>query len=231
MTNDYPMIRVQDSDSYVDVPLPTKSADEVLVFDPLNREMKHVDPAKEDVRKIFKLVEPAKSVVLFQKAFEFDFHADNDGSPRELTENMYNTMQAFNGLGLAAPQVGIPIAMFVMRLQKVDSDVLRPSMIAVFNPQIISTSTTRKTQPEGCLSYPGLYLKIPRADMINVQYQNEFGATLTQTFGGYEARCFLHEYDHLQGTVFTKLVGPTTLMMAKKKQDKLLKQIHRGQRK
>lgn len=124
-------------------------------------------------------------------------------------EDMHTTMHNNNGIGLAAPQVGLNINAFVMNCMG--------NKRTCINPEIISTSDEMESAEEGCLSYPGLRLPINRPFSILAMWIDEHGYEHTETLFGLEARCFLHEWDHLQGICFTDRVGKVTLHLAKKK--------------
>lgn len=114
---------------------------------------------------------------------------------RALTEEMFETMIAANGVGLAAPQVGIGKRFFVIIA---DDDVRR----VFVNPQIISTSDDLVDYEEGCLSLPKIYENIKRPSQVTVQALNEHGKPFTIEADGLLARIIQHENDHLNGIVF-----------------------------
>lgn len=114
---------------------------------------------------------------------------------RALTEEMFETMIAANGVGLAAPQVGIGKRFFVIIA---DDDVRR----VFVNPQIISTSGDLVDYEEGCLSLPKIYENIKRPSQVTVQALNENGKPFTIEADGLLARIIQHENDHLNGIVF-----------------------------
>jgi peptide deformylase len=99
------------------------------------------------------------------------------------------------------------------------------------NPKIVSFSEDVDRKREGCLSYPGLFITIPRHTSINVEYYNENGELTSVTLDGVTAQCFQHELDHLDGVTFTSKVGPAALQLAKQKQQKMIKKITRAQKK
>jgi peptide deformylase len=99
-----------------------------------------------------------------------------------------------NGLGLAANQVGTPYRIFAMRAA--------PENFVCFNPKIVQQSEQTVTLEEGCLTYPGLIVKIKRPEFIRVRFQTPNGDTLTKQFIGMSARVFQHEIDHLDGIRF-----------------------------
>jgi peptide deformylase len=123
----------------------------------------------------------------------FDF--DNPPvDPVELFDNLRDTMVANHGVGLAANQVGLPYSVFVVGHPS-DPD----NVIPVFNPKIVDVSEQQIIGEEGCLTYPGLYVKIKRPAVVRVRYTTAAGVTDTIKFEGMTARIFQHEYDHLQG--------------------------------
>jgi peptide deformylase len=99
--------------------------------------------------------------------------------------------------------------------------------MACINPRIIEPGKEVAKLKEGCLSYPGLTLNIARHTSIKVVYYTESGEQKTHEFDGITAQCFQHELDHMNGTLFTEHVGSLALKMAKKKQDKMIKQYKR----
>jgi len=155
------------------------------------------------------------SDILGQKIEPFDFN-NPPIEPRYLAVSLVETMAKHRGIGLAANQVGLPYRVFVMGMQNV--------AFACFNPEILEMEG-EETIPEGCLSFPGLYLKVKRPFRIKVRY-NEMNGNLKETmFEGLTARIFQHELDHLNGVRFTSLVGPAALDIAKQKVKKNLKKL------
>lgn len=114
---------------------------------------------------------------------------------RQLAEDMFETMIDANGVGLAAPQIGKSIRMFVLIA---DDDVKR----VFINPQIIKTSEEVCDYDEGCLSIPQVYETISRPAMVTVQALNEKGKPFTLEAEGFLARIIQHEYDHLDGILY-----------------------------
>jgi len=152
--------------------------------------------------------------ILHNPAEKFDF--DNPQvDPVELFENLKETMIANRGVGLAAPQVGIPLSVFVVGHPD-DPDNIFP----VFNPKIVDSEGVINEE-EGCLSYPGLFIKIKRPAVIRARYTTHLGVTDTIKFGGFTARAFQHEFDHILGKVFTTKATSLQLDRAKKQKKKL----------
>jgi|TARA_B110000305_G_C19455775_1_gene650852 peptide deformylase len=143
----------------------------------------------------------------------------------EVSGKMCQIMMAKNGLGLAATQVGIDAQIFVMRPIN-HNEVKKP--FAVINPVILEVSDSTVLGPEGCLSYPGLVLNVKRPTKLVVQFLDIDAKECILELSDIDARCFLHEYDHLHGINFTDRVSKLKLDMAKKKQKKLIKEHTNG---
>jgi len=141
-----------------------------------------------------------------------------DADREQIKNDLIETMKNFNGIGLSANQVGIMERVFAMY-----GDFSKREAIACFNPKITYESEEQDFMEEGCLSYPGLWLKLKRPIWIEVEYENENGEQIKNKLKGLEARVFQHEYDHMDGTDFTKKVSKLRLNMAKKRQKKQLK--------
>ena len=125
-------------------------------------------------------------------------------------------MKNYQGIGLSANQIGIMELVFVMY-----SDVKKREIIACFNPQILTISKKKVLMDEGCLSYPGLWLKVSRPDGVEVSYEDENGELHKKAMFGLECRVFQHEYDHMEGTDFTQKVSNLKLNMALKRLERL----------
>jgi len=139
---------------------------------------------------------------------------DKDGEAAELSHAMLKIMFENNGIGLAAPQIGISKRILVMG---------NPTLSFVcVNPEIISADGLSTAQ-EGCLSFPGLWLNVNRQESITVQYQDVIGRSHQREFKGLQARVFQHELDHLNGISFTSHVGKLSLELASRRRKKLLK--------
>ena len=136
----------------------------------------------------------------------------------KLAEQMHTLMIQNNGIGLAAPQVNIDKSFFII------GDKTRYKLAV--NPKIIETSEEKVLMTEGCLSFPGLFLKVLRPLNCVVEYVNNKGETVNEKLEGMMSRVFQHETDHLNGITFDTLVSKLKLDMAMKKRDKRLK--HNG---
>ena len=142
----------------------------------------------------------------------------DDLDRQEIKDNLIDTMKHYNGVGLSANQCGIMERVFVMY-----SDVKKDETIACFNPRIISEGTEMVLMDEGCLTYPGMWLKLRRPDHINCSFEDENGDLQEVTMMGLECRIFQHEMDHMEGTNFTNRVSKLKLDMAKKRAAKMKK--------
>ena len=136
----------------------------------------------------------------------------------DVEEKLLDSMKNYNGIGLSANQIGIMERVFVMY-----SDVKKRETITCFNPKIVTQSDTKILMDEGCLTYPGLWLKVKRPDGIEVEYEDKNGEMQHQAMFGLECRIFLHEYDHMEGTDFTEKVSKLRLERAKKRLSKMMK--------
>lgn len=169
---------------------------------------------------MFKLVKPTDPI-LKRKTEKFDF--DNPShNPVELAENMLAFMKDGAGIGLAAPQIGLPLRIFVMSAGGEE--------IVCINPVIVAPSEKVEIAQEGCLSFPDLKLKIKRPVEVIVKYQVQDGTEIEHTFYDLAARCFQHELDHLDGTLFTKKVPTLSLQLANNQRLKRAKQRKRGKK-
>lgn len=132
-------------------------------------------------------------LILRKQCDEFDFN-NPPFDPIEFSKEMVKFMHDSNGIGLAANQVGVGYRIFAMRGQ--------PENFVCFNPRIVQYSNETIVLEEGCLSYPGLIVKIKRPQHIRCRFQTPNGETLTKQFTGMTARVFQHELGHLNGEIF-----------------------------
>lgn len=144
-----------------------------------------------------------------------------------LVADMFETMYHAKGVGLAAPQIGRSIRLFVVDgAPFADEEGEEPDPKAkgienfkkVFlNPTIIEESGQKWAFQEGCLSIPGVREKVYRHEKVTINYFDENWKEYTETFDGYAARIIQHEYDHLEGVLFTELVTPLKKKLIAKK--------------
>jgi peptide deformylase len=144
--------------------------------------------------------------------------ADPQLNLETLSKDMFMLMWSNGGIGLAAPQVGMAVRMFVMGSQQ------GPNYVCI-NPTILAASKDLEVGSEGCLSFPSLWLNIKRPTWVHAQYTTLNGETVEQKFEGLLARCYIHELEHLDGITFTKHSSQLGLKLARARQQKsLLKQ-------
>jgi len=124
--------------------------------------------------------------------------AEPDASLRELVADMFQTMAAYNGVGLAANQVGVAQRVLVIDLP-IDEETR--ARFALVNPEL-SERAGQETGEEGCLSIPGIYEDVRRAKKLRVRGLDELGRPLDFVAEGYLARAIQHEVDHLDGVLF-----------------------------
>jgi peptide deformylase len=154
-----------------------------------------------------------------------DIRPDHPGL-KQLIADMYETMYAASGVGLAAPQVGESIRLFVVDCSsfaegedgKPTEDAHLKDFKKVFiNPYILEEDGEEWAFEEGCLSIPGIREDVERQPRIVMRYQDETFKEHTETFEGYAARVLQHEHDHLDGVLFTELLPPLRRRMLKGK--------------
>lgn len=147
---------------------------------------------------------------------------------KELIISMFETMYGAQGVGIAAPQVGIPIRMFVIDAAGMND---RPENIEdltnfkriFINPIINSEEGEKWSFEEGCLSIPGIREEVIRYPQINITYQNEKFETLNESFIGLKARIIQHEYDHIEGILFTDHISSLRKQLNKTKMNRIQK--------
>ncbi len=123
---------------------------------------------------------------------------------QSLIDDMFETMLAAGGVGLAAPQLGLSLQLFVYAVVDPDSDVDGddPELVAVINPALEPVAGELVYDWEGCLSIPDLRGLVPRYQEVRIHGLDRAGRPLDHLATGYEARIAQHEYDHLNGVVF-----------------------------
>ncbi len=127
-----------------------------------------------------------------------------DQSVQSLIDDMLATVADANGVGIAAPQVYVPLRIFIIasrpNARYPDAPEMEP--FAVINPELIRSSEDTAKDWEGCLSIPGIRGLVPRSRLIRVRYLTRTGLVREEEFVDFVARIFQHELDHLNGTVF-----------------------------
>ncbi|WP_297597137.1 peptide deformylase [uncultured Cetobacterium sp.] len=140
-----------------------------------------------------------------------------DAEILQILEDMVETMHEANGVGLAAPQVGINKRLFVI---DIGDGIIRK----VINPEIIELSDVIESNEEGCLSVPGIYKPVKRSVHIKIKYTNENGKEVVEEADDLLGRAFQHEYDHLEAILFIDKISPVAKRMVTKKLQLLKKE-------
>ena len=150
-----------------------------------------------------------------------------------LLKNMWETMYAANGVGLAAPQVGKSLRLFIVdgspfsveaSLTEDEKNELKGFKKVFINPKILQKSDDLENFNEGCLSIPDVRGDVTRPTTIKIKYQNQYFKEITEHISGLPSRIVQHEYDHLEGILFTDKLSALKKKLLK---NKLLK-ISRG---
>ena len=150
-----------------------------------------------------------------------------------LLKNMWETMYAANGVGLAAPQVGKSLRLFIVDgspfsveagLTEDEKNELKGFKKVFINPKILQKSDDLENFNEGCLSIPDVRGDVTRPTTIKIKYQNQYFKEITEHISGLPSRIVQHEYDHLEGILFTDKLSALKKKLLK---NKLLK-ISRG---
>jgi peptide deformylase len=141
---------------------------------------------------------------------------------QELSDNMFDLMFKYGGIGLSANQVGLPFNMFVMGGHPELEKGLR---MTCFNPIIISASEETIVMKEGCLTFPFMFLSITRPRKIVVKYEDEKGDLKEGHLDGMISRIFQHEHDHMLGRLFTERASKLKLKRANIYAKKQIKKI------
>lgn len=144
---------------------------------------------------------------------------------KELIENMFETMYHADGIGLAAPQVGLDIRLLVIDLSPCAEtdpafDGFKKVMI---NARILEVSGEEEAVEEGCLSLPGIHERVPRKNYLHIKYMDENFVEHDEEYEGFFARVIQHELDHLEGKMFIDHISGIRRQMIKAKLNNLVK--------
>jgi peptide deformylase len=142
-----------------------------------------------------------------------------DNQLQELIDDMFDTMYHARGVGLAAPQIGVSL-----RLSVIDVEGDKRDQLVIINPEIIA-SEGQKEFEEGCLSVPGSYDTVIRAEKVTVKALDRQGKPFELSADGLLAECLQHEIDHLNGKLYIDLLSPLRRAMARKKLDKYKRRL------
>jgi peptide deformylase len=144
---------------------------------------------------------------------------------KEIIENMWETMYNAKGIGLAAPQIGKAIRLFLVdtqQMQEEENDILGIKQVFI-NAQIIEERGTEASYEEGCLSIPDIRGDVDRLNTIVIKYMDENFVEHEKTFDGMAARVIQHEYDHIEGKLFTEKLPPLKKRLIKRKLENIKK--------
>ena len=144
---------------------------------------------------------------------------DFDGHLAQLVEDMFTSMYAANGVGLAAPQIGIPLRLAVVDITSGEDPEAK---VVLCNPEILSTAGKQRAE-EGCLSLPGFRAPVSRPKSVTVRAQTQEGKWFETVGEDLEARAFCHEIDHLSGRLFIAHLSALRRNLIKSKVRKLVK--------
>lgn len=156
--------------------------------------------------------------ILKTPAIPFDFSGEL--SSHEIAGRLKATIKKYNGLGLAAPQCGLPYQVFVAGFNE--------TYYAFFNPKVLWESRETEHMEEGSLSFMGLLLGITRPKVIKLHFQDELGRIQIHDFDGLFARIILQNVDHLNGITFHEKAKPLALKSGLKRREKLFKKYARS---
>ena len=146
---------------------------------------------------------------------------------QQLVVDLIDTMYKYDGIGIAAPQIGVPANVFIVDLGAMIStdfeyfncpkrlDLKKP--LAFINPSHVEETTDARTREEGCLSFPGIVLNVARGSKVTIRATNEDGDDFEMAARGLLARCILHENDHITGKLFVDYVSHLKRQMVTKK--------------
>lgn len=141
-----------------------------------------------------------------------------------LIANMYETMDRADGVGLAAPQIGLPIRLVVVDLDVLSDDFpeYKDYRKTFINAHILEVEGEEVSMDEGCLSLPGIHEAVKRGNKIHVKYMDEDFVEHDEIVEGYLARVMQHEFDHLEGKMFIDHLSPLRKQMIKGKLNAML---------
>lgn len=137
----------------------------------------------------------------------------------DLIENMFETMYNADGVGLAAPQVGLNIRLFIVDASPAadEEPELKDFKKVFINPEVVETDGEPWEMEEGCLSLPNIRENVLRDEQVTIKYLDENWNEHTETYNGFAARVILHEYDHLDGKLFIDYISPLRKRLLKSK--------------
>jgi len=144
---------------------------------------------------------------------------------QELIANMWETMYNAEGVGLAAPQIGLPIRLFLVDSTQMEEEdkPFKGIKKVLINAEIVEETGKMTSYEEGCLSIPDVRGDVNRPEVLKIRYFDENFQEHIETFTGLNARVVQHEYDHIEGILFTEYLKPLKRRMARRKLEKIKK--------
>lgn len=146
---------------------------------------------------------------------------------KALVDGMFETMYNAEGVGLAAPQIGKSIRLFIVDTEQLEDPKKESDFKGVkkafFNAEILEETGEAWKYEEGCLSIPNIREDVARQPVIRMRYTDHEGAEHTETFDGINARVIQHEYDHIEGVLFTDRINPLKKRLLQRKLEKIAK--------
>ncbi|HET7178922.1 MAG TPA: peptide deformylase [Chryseosolibacter sp.] len=137
---------------------------------------------------------------------------------KQLVEDMFETLEAANGIGLAAPQIGKSLRLFIVDGTGIEDEPGMADFRKVFvNPEMVDESGTPWEFEEGCLSIPNIREKVSRKGEVRIRYYDENWNVLEEVYDGMKARIIQHEYDHIEGKMFIDYLTPLKKRLLKGK--------------
>lgn len=141
-----------------------------------------------------------------------EYKFDQDIDPDIIMQNMHRLIDQYNGMGISANQINYN--------RRVITITYNDQKLTMFNPQIVDQTIEETPDIEGCLSFPNLFLPIKRCNKLTVSYLTNKAEPYTIELSNYDAKCFLHELDHINGICFTSKVSKLKLDLALRKMRK-----------
>ncbi|MBL6444940.1 peptide deformylase [Fulvivirga sp. 29W222] len=142
---------------------------------------------------------------------------------KQLSEDMFETMEGASGIGLAAPQIGKSLRMFVVDGRPIEDEDMEDFKKVFINPQILEETGDEWAFEEGCLSIPNIREDVFRNECLTIRYFDENWVEHKETYDGMKARIIQHEYDHIEGILFTDHLSPLKKRMLKGKLQNITK--------
>lgn len=150
---------------------------------------------------------------------------NNTDQLQQLIEDMWDTMYNARGVGLAAPQIGKSIRLFIVDTKQIENDDFTNGIQKVFINATIDNyfDEEEDKQEEGCLSIPEINADVERPTKIKITYLDQQFNEQSEIYEGYNARVIQHEYDHIEGVLFTDKITPLKKRLLKRKLEKISK--------